>query len=175
MKSVIFSPKKLSESCMDTGKVQSYQKPLVEQNENKLKSDSQIPAAVRNFKIPQAPAFLMIQSLQIRIRVRAEFSGVRLLHILQCTREMGRDFSWSQLLVPDSMVHPLAPIQTMSTNQFKKGKNVTLSSRGQTAVPGNTARKRPRGAPQKDPAPLTFPSLQERNLSVAMIIPPCFR
>lgn len=144
---------------MDTGKAQSHQKSLVEQNENELKSNSQIPAAIRNYKPPQAPAFLMFESLQIRIRIRAGLSGVKLLRVLQCMREMGRDFTspWSQLLVPDSRVHPLAPAQTVSTNQFKKGKNVTLSSRGQTADLGNMAAKRLHGTPQKRPRPLNLP------------------
>lgn len=93
MKSVLFSPMKLSEDCMDSGKVQSHQKPMAEWNENELKSNSQIPTALRNYKTTQAPAFLMFESLHIRVRIRAELSGAKLLHVLQCMREMGRDFS----------------------------------------------------------------------------------
>lgn len=176
MKSVLFSPAKLSEGCMDTGEVHSHQKPLAERNENELKSDSQIPAAIRNYKTPQAPAFLVFESLQIRISLRAEFSGVKLLRILQSMREMGRHFSLepvtgSRQQGSSSGIHPDYVNQSIQ----KKGKNVTLSSRGRTAGLGNAARRRPRGAPQKDPAPLTFPSLQERSLSVAISTPPCPR
>lgn len=85
------------------------------------------------------------------------FSGVQ--------GKWGETSRWSQLLVPDSRAHLLAPIQTVSTNLFKKGKILMLSSRGQKAVLRNTARKKPPGAPQTDPIPLLFPSLQEINNS----------
>jgi len=35
----------------------------------------------------------MFEILQISLRIRAEFSGVKLLHILLCMRETGRHFS----------------------------------------------------------------------------------